>query len=139
MRVYAAPICDKPVDQITTADLVAILEPIWLTKHDTATKVRQRIEGILDLAKALGHIPGANPATKKLLKELLPKAPQGDRHFAAMEIEDLPEFVTELRARDGVSARALEFTILTAARTGETMERLGRKSTTSDGSCRRRG
>ena len=121
MREYAAPIRGKRVDEITSADIVGILEPIWLTKHDTATKVRQRIEAVLNSAKAMGFVAGDNPALKSNLKDLLPKPPRTDGHFAAMAISDLPDFMTALRARSGISARALEFTILTAARTSETI------------------
>ena len=119
MREYAKPIREKSVDQITTADMVAILEPIWITKHDTAIKVRQRIEAILDSAKSLGHFSGDNPASKKILKTLLPNYTAPENHHAALEIEKIPDFMKLLRLRSGTSALALEFTILTASRTGE--------------------
>ena len=119
MREYAKPIRGKRVDLITTADVFAILEPIWLAKHATAAKTRQRIEIILDSAKSLGHFKGDNPASKKILNPLLPKAPEGETHHTALSVEDMPAFMEKLRARRNISALALEFTILTAARTSE--------------------
>jgi integrase len=122
LRKYAAPIREKRVDQVTTADIFAILEPIWKKKHDTAVKVRGRIEAVLESARSLGHFSGDNPASRRVLKALLADVPKSKKHFPAMKIEQVPDFMQELRARTGVSARALEYTILTAARTGEVIK-----------------
>ena len=117
---YAKPIWDTPLPAITTADVYAILEPIWHTKHETARRVRGRIERILSAAKAAGLRTGDNPAAwEENLKPLLHK-PEGVRkHFAALPYTDAPDFMAALRARESVSARALEFAILCASRTGE--------------------
>ncbi|OLP52604.1 integrase [Rhizobium rhizosphaerae] len=122
LKVYAAPLRAKPVDRIATADILEVLKPIWLTKPETASRVRGRIERVLDAAKAKGHRTGENPAVwRGHLANLLPKRRKLSRgHHAAMPYEDLPAFLADLRTRDGIAARALEFTILAAARSGET-------------------
>lgn len=122
LATYAAPIAGTPVDKITTSDVLQVLLPIWTTKPETASRVRQRIERVLDAAIALGLRLEANPARLKgNLAHLLPMRPKSKRHHAALPWEDLPAFMRRLRLRDAISARALEFTILTAARTGETI------------------
>lgn len=120
---YAAPLRAKAVDAITTDDVLGVLQPIWQTKPETASRLRGRIERVLDAAKAKGHRSGENPALwRGHLANLLPKRQKLSRgHHAAMDFRDVPAFVGELRKREAVSARALEFTILTAARSGETM------------------
>ncbi len=122
LKVYAAPLRSKRVDQIATADVLEVLKPIWLTKPETAARLRGRIERVLDAAKAKGHRTGQNPALwRGHLDNLLPKRRKLSRgHHAAMPYERVPAFVADLRERDAMAARALEFTILTAARTGET-------------------
>lgn len=122
LRDYAAPLRSKRVDQIATADVLEVLKPIWLTKPETAARLRGRIERVLDAAKAKGHRSGENPALwRGHLDKLLPKRRKLSRgHHAAMPYEDVPAFVAELRQRDAMAAQALEFTILTAARSGET-------------------
>lgn len=122
LRDYAAPLRPKRVDQITTADVLEVLKPYWLTKPETASRLRGRIERVLDAAKAKGHRSGENPALwRGHLDKLLPKRRKLTRgHHAAMPYEDVPAFVAELRQREAMAARALEFTILTAARSGET-------------------
>lgn len=122
LKVYAAPLRSKRVDQIATADVLEVLKPIWLTKPETAARLRGRIERVLDAAKAKGHRSGQNPALwRGHLDNLLPKRRKLSRgHHAAMPYERVPAFFADLRARDAMAARALEFTILTAARTGET-------------------
>lgn len=123
LREYAKPLRTKPVDQIETADVVAVLKPIWLAKSETASRLRGRIERVLDAAKAKGHRIGENPARwRGHLDTLLPKRRKLTRgHHAAMHYADVPAFLGELRKREALSALALEFTILTAARSGETM------------------
>ena len=107
MRVYAEPIRTKPVDQITIADIVAVLKPIRVVKHDTATKVRQRIENILESARSLGHLTGHNPAANKTLAPLLPQVRPSQNHHAALPIEELPDFIQELHNHPSRSAYML--------------------------------
>lgn len=120
---YAKSLHDKRVDEITTEDVVAVLEPIWNTIPDTAQRLRGRIERILDAAKAKGKRRGENPAAwRGHLALLLPKPVKLKRgHFAAMPFKRAPEFMARLAEKEGAGARALEFTILTAARTGMTI------------------
>ena len=117
----AAALNDKPVDTITTEDIVAVLKPIWTTKPVTASRVRGRIETILDAAKAKGFRGGENPARwRGHLDHLLPRQSKLARsHHAAMPYEELPAFLSKLREREGLAATALELCILTAARSGE--------------------
>jgi integrase len=99
-----------------------ILDPIWNTKTETASRVRGRVEKVLDRAKVLGLRTGENPARwTGHLDQLLPKKSQVApvEHHEALPYAELPQFMTELRRLESVSARALEFTILTAARTGD--------------------
>lgn len=113
---------DKPVGDITTDDVLKILTPIWSSKNETASRVRSRIEAVLDFAKAAGHPVGDNPARwKGHMQSLLanPNKVQQSKHFAAMEFEHLPAFVLQLRERRATSARAMEYVILTASRTSE--------------------
>lgn len=125
LRDHAGIIRDKPLDQITTDDMLAILQPIWLTKSETAGRVRGRIERILDAARVRGYIQRdmANPARLKgHLGFLLPKRPGLVRgHHAALPYKDAPAFMASLRKRPALAARCLEFTILTAARSGEAL------------------
>jgi integrase len=116
-----------PVTAITTAVVLDCLRPLWKPKDqggkvETATRVRGRIERIWDAEKVAGHVSGDNPARWKGHLEYLlakPRKVQPQGHFAAMPYADLPAFMQTLRARDAISRRALEFTILTAARTEE--------------------
>jgi integrase len=123
MQVYAAPIRARVVDEITTADVLDILQPIWIERAETASRVRARIEKILDAAKAKGHRSGENPARwRGHLDHLLPKQPPLQRgHHPAMPWLDVPAFVKRLRKSQSVGALALEFVILTAARSGEVL------------------
>jgi integrase len=111
-----------PVNAIETADVLRVLTPIWSVKPDTASKVRARIESILDAAKAAEHRSGENPARwRGHLENLLPQ-PSKLRpkvHHPAMAYQQVPRFVRDLRGREGTAARALEFVILTAARSAE--------------------
>jgi integrase len=126
LRHHAAPLRDKPIDAIVTQDVVEALRPIWTTVPETADRTRQRIERILDAAEASGLRPGGlrNPASwKGNLKHLLPARRKLSRgHHAAMPYAAVPAFVAELRKRENLSAWALEFTILTAARTSEVIK-----------------
>lgn len=121
LETYAYPVLGMiPVDRITTEDLLRVLRPIWGTKTETATRVRQRIESVIDAEYARLHIERPNPARwRGHLAKLLPN-PQEVRqveHFPTLPYSDLPDFMAKLRAQQSISARALEFTILTAART----------------------
>src|SRR5262249_11760767 len=102
---------------IGPADVLRCVEPIWHSKHETATRVLQRVTRILDYATTRQYRTGDNPAAH--VTEALPKPKNGEGHFAALPSAELPAFMSELRRRDSLSAKALEFTILTAARTGE--------------------
>jgi integrase len=121
LETYAMPtIGQKPVDAIDTTDLLAILRPIWETKTETATRVRQRIEAVLDAQYAQRHWDKQNPARwRGHLSKLLPKPSKVRevKHFPALPYKDLPAFMVKLRADNYTAARALEFLILTAART----------------------
>lgn len=120
---YAKAIRKMPVAEVTTDDVVRVLKPIWTTKAETASRLRGRIEKVLDHAKVRGLRSGENPARwKGHLDHILPKAAKLKRgHHAAMPYADVPAFMKQVREASGVGARALEFTILTASRTGETM------------------
>jgi integrase len=121
LEVYAAPIRRKPIDAITTEDILGVLKPIWTTKSDTASRLRGRIEAVLDAARAAGHRTGENPARwKGHLTQLLSKRRKLTRgHHAALPYQDVPRFLEALRGRSGVASLALEFAVLTAARSGE--------------------
>jgi integrase len=125
LETYAYPtIGSLPVALIDVALVLKVIEPIWSTKTETASRVRGRMETVLSWAKARGYRQGDNPATwRGHLDQLLPARSQVApvEHHAALPYADLPAFMTKLRAKEGVSARALEFTILTAARTGDTI------------------
>jgi len=117
----AAPLGKKRVDDITIEDVADTLRPIWTTKPETARRTRGRIERVMDRALALGFITGPNPARwKGGLEHRLDKSGRPDTaHFTAMPYAEVPEFFDALKKRDGVSAMALAFLILTAARSGE--------------------
>lgn len=123
LATYAFPkIGGLPVGEITTEHVLACLQPIWTTKSETASRVRGRIETVLAFAAAQGWRSGDNPARwLGHLAAILPAKAKVARveHHAAMPYADVPAFVARLRGAEGIGARALEFTILTAARTGE--------------------
>lgn len=120
---YASPLRKRPVDEIDTEAVLSVLQPIWGKKPETAARLRGRIEAVLDAARAKGHIPrnDANPARwRGHLDKLLPKRQHLSRgHHAAMVYGEVPAFIGKLRERESVAALALEFCILTAARSGE--------------------
>jgi integrase len=120
---YAYPtVGDLSVAELDTALIVKILEPIWMTKPETAARVRGRIEKVLDWATVRAFRGGDNPARwRGHLDKLLP-APDKVRavkHHPALPYAEIPTFMSDLRSRAGISARALELAILTAVRTGE--------------------
>jgi integrase len=125
LTTYATPVIGKmPVQDVDTALILKVLEPIWSTKTETASRVRGRIESILDWAKARGLRTGENPARwRGHLQNLLAKRSKVQRivHHPALSYDQIGKFMKQLKAHNSVSARALEFTILTAARTGEAL------------------
>ncbi len=125
LNTYVFPhIGNLSVADINTGLVLKCLEPIWADKTETAGRVRGRIESVLDWATVRGYRKGDNPARwKGHLSEVLPSRAklQKKKHHAALPFVELPQFMTALMRREGVAARALEFTILTAARTGETI------------------
>ena len=111
-----------PIEEVDTACVMRALEPIWHTKTETASRVRGRIERVLDWARARGYRDGENPARwRGHLDKLLPARSkvQVVKHHAALAWGEIPSFMAAVRAREGIAARALEFAILTAARSGE--------------------
>lgn len=111
-----------PVQDIDVALVLKVLQPIWSKKTETAGRVRGRVETILDWAAARGFRSGENPARwRGHLDKLLPKPSKvrAVKHHAALSFDDMREFMTALSAQPGTAARALEFVILTAARTAE--------------------
>ena len=120
---YAEPIRAKPVDEISTQHVLDVLQPLWQRTPETAERLRGRIENVLDAAKARGHRSGENPARwRGHLDQLLPKRQRLSRgHHKALPYDALPAFMADLRNRDAIAARALEFLILTAARSGEVL------------------
>jgi integrase len=123
LRDYAAPLRRLPVDKIGTDDVLSVLKPLWNDKSETAARLRGRIERVLDAAKAQGLRGGENPALwRGHLDQLLPKRQRLARgHHAAMNYENVPAFMVDLQARQATAALALEFAILTAARSGEVL------------------
>ena len=123
LATYAFPVIGHlPISEITTDLILRILEPIWVTKAETASRVRQRLETIWDYGKARNYVDGENPARLKgHLDKILSKTAKVKRvrHFPALPYNEIGSFVKELRTRSGYSALGLEFLILTAARTGE--------------------
>jgi len=125
LAAYASPVFGKePVDTITTAHVMRALEPYWRTRADTMSRVRGRIESVLDWARVQGHREGDNPARwRGHLENLLPAKAKivTVNHFAAMPYAELGRFMAELRTYSGTVPLALEFTILTAVRTGDVL------------------
>lgn len=118
---YAAPLRAKRLDEITTEDVLGVLKPIWETKSETASRVRGRIEHVLSAAKVQGYRSGDNPAEwRNHLQRLLPARQKLSRgHHAALPYEHIPQFMSQLRQAQTPDARALEFLILSASRSGE--------------------
>ena len=123
LEFFAYPVFgDWPVQQVDAEAVMRVLRPIWDIKPETASRLRGRIEAVLDAARARGWRTGENPARwKGGLAAMLPSARKvrAPEHHASLPWRDLPAFLQELRRRDGMSARAIEFAILTAARSGE--------------------
>ena len=123
LKAYAFPILGSlPIAEISTNLILKVLEPIWISKAETASRVRQRIETVWDYGKARNYVSGENPARLKgHLDKVLSKTTKVKRvrHFPALPYSEISSFISELRTRSGYSALGLEFLILTAARTGE--------------------
>ncbi len=124
LNTYAKPLRAARVDQVSTEAVLAVLQPIWREKAATAEKVQSHIAAVLDSAKARGHRTGDNPARwKGHLDQLLPRRNGQDRrHHEALPYAELPEFFAKLTAKNGMGGLALQFTILTAARSSETFD-----------------
>jgi integrase len=123
LTIGAAQLRSRPVDEIDTEAVLAVLRPVWATTPETAQRLRARIEAVLDAAKAKNLRTGENPATwRGHLSHLLPKRQKLSRgHHAALPYVEMPGFMNKLRTATSIAARALEFCILTAARTGEVL------------------
>lgn len=123
LRTYVSPVFGSlPVQAVDVALVMKVLEPIWTTKPETAARVRGRIESVLNWAKARGYRTGENPALwKGHLSNLLPAHSKiaKVKHHAALPYDQTSQFIDALRRQDGIAPLALEFAILTAARTGE--------------------
>jgi integrase len=123
LESYALPkLGTRPVSEVATGDVTAVLQPIWTKLPETANRLRGRLEAVLDFAKARGWRSGDNPARwRGHLNNLLPSRAKlaKVKHHAALPYADVAGFVTALRKQPGIAAKALEFAILTAARTGE--------------------
>ena len=124
LDAYASPaIGHMPIDKIELRHVVDVLTPLWSTKTATATRLRSRIEAVLSWATASGHRSGDNPARWRGNLDAgilpIPGKIRKVKHHTALPIDALPGFVVDLRQRDGIAAKALEFLILTAARSGE--------------------
>ena len=123
LTTYAFPVIgDKAVASITVEDVLAVIRPIWMTKNETASRVRQRIEAVLDWSKVMSLREGENPALwKGNLAKLLPSPNkvQKENRYPAVDLGEIADWFRILRTRDGMAARALEFLTLTASRSGE--------------------
>lgn len=123
MNNHALPVIgDMIVEDITKHHIKEVLDPIWTSKPVVGKKLRQRLESVLDYAKGVGYRDGDNPAAwAGNLEPVMakPSTVHKVQHFRALPLEDAPAFFAALRSREGSAARALEFTILTACRSGE--------------------
>jgi integrase len=124
LKRYCQPIRRTPINLVDTDAVMSVLEPIWQRVPETASRLRGRLENILDAAKAKGLYHGENPARwRGHLKTLLPERQKLSRgHHAALPYDDVPAFLAELHERSSLAALALELCILTATRTSEVLE-----------------
>jgi integrase len=123
IKTYAFPVLgDLRLDEIDTPHIQEVLMPIWLKIPESASRLRGRIEKILSAAITHKHRQGSNPAVwKGHLENLFPSHQQSFKHHEALPYDELPEFMDKLKEIDGMSALALQFTILNASRTGEVL------------------
>ncbi len=123
LKMFAFPVLgDMPVSEIDTPAVLRVIEPHWRTKTETMSRLRGRIEAVLDWCTVRGYRSGDNPARwKGHLSEALPARGEMAKveHYPALPYRDIPSFLVELRKREGVGAKALQFAIYTCARTGE--------------------
>jgi integrase len=121
LRTYVSPVFGYlPVAEVDTALIMQVLAPIWTTKNETASRVRQRIESVLGWATVSGYRTGDNPGRlKQHLDNLLPKVQKSKKHHPSLPWAEIGVFMKDLRSQDGLAAKALELTILTACRSGE--------------------
>lgn len=123
LQTYVSPVIGKlNIDMVEIAHIVEVLQPIWLTKTETASRTRGRIERVLGWAIVSGYRSGDNPATwKGRLDNIFPSPSRVAKvkHHKALLVNEVGHFIIQLKEREGISARALEFCILTAARSGE--------------------
>jgi integrase len=121
LKRYASPVFGRlPVRDVTREHVKAALDPIWAEKAVTASRVRERIERVLDFAEVNFYRPaGSNPARRGAIVAALGKQPKNVRHFTAVPYAELPAFIAKLRGQPSVTARAIEFLTLTAARSAE--------------------
>lgn len=123
LNQHAAALKDMPICDVDDAAVLGVLKPIWLTIPETATRVRSRIERVLDVAKIKGLRTGENPARwRGHMQLLLARQARVRGHHTALRYEEIPAFMDRLRARPATAARALEFAILSATRTTEVRE-----------------
>ena len=119
---HCKPLREMPVADIGTEDVLRVLKPLWATRPVTAARTRDRVERVLDAARARGHRTGENPARwKGNLKDLLPKRRHVVTHLKAMPYAEVPAFMAKLRSAEGVGCSVLEFAILVAGRPGEVL------------------
>jgi len=112
---------DRPVETITTADVVRALKPLWTVQHDTADRMRKHIEFVMSHAIAHKWHSGPNPARWDMnIEHILLKPRQLKKHYAAMHYDDIPDFFVKLEKEHTISAQALKFTVLTGIRSGVT-------------------
>jgi integrase len=123
LAAYAYPhIGRMPISLIRPADVARCLAPIWISHRETSRKLRSRIERVMNSAKAAGYFIGENPAQLDVLRNLLPQRPRkAVKNHPAMPWRDVQAFMVELKGKELLSARALEWTILTAVRTSDTL------------------
>ena len=120
---YCAKLLPMQVDVISVNDVLGVLQPIWLTKAETASRIRSQLERVFAFSKARGWRSGENPAVwKEGLANLLPVQRKATKHYNSMPYEQVPEFVAGLKGRESVAARALEFIIYTAVRCNEALQ-----------------
>ncbi|MBJ8507011.1 tyrosine-type recombinase/integrase [Acinetobacter seifertii] len=121
LESYIYPVIgDRVIGSLTKTDIVTALEPIWIKIHETAKRIRGRIETIFDYAKAMEYFVGDNPAVwKGNLEPILGNLKQESRPHPSLPYMQVAGFIHDLRQRIGISSKALEFTILTACRSGE--------------------
>lgn len=118
VETYANPVFgSRPIETVTTADCLKALSPIWTTKHETAKRLKQRLATVFDWAKGAGQYSHENPING--LSKALPNYKPKVQHHPALPWHEVPALMRELSLREGVSARTLEFLILTATRSGE--------------------